>query len=283
MIFIGISEYIKSNLKKDSELIKNQKILKVDSIKRSGVFHDYINFSHTNSYLYFNEIKFIKSLIKLFQIYPINMQIIIEENNYKLLYCLQNLIVEFASSRFIYDINLYIFHPISLINISQIEAESIEKKKNEKNVIKLLQTPQAKLLSNQILFVDILELIFLIIYNLWTMSSHNSNNNIQEKIESFINSILEKIYIKDHFISYYLDIFNTKKFQKNAKQANIDKLILSNYFEEVPEKYSHWIEKNIETKDVRLFSALSYLVFLKYEYLMIIHDNQENKINHKNF
>ena len=83
------------------------------------------------------------------------MQIIIEENNYKLLYCLQNLIVEFASSRFIYDINLYIFHPISLINISQIEAESIEKKKNEKNVIKLLQTPQAKLLSNQILFVDI--------------------------------------------------------------------------------------------------------------------------------
>ena len=283
MIFIGISEYIKSNLKKDSELIKNQKILKVDSIKRSGVFHDYINFSHIiNSYLYFNEIKFIKSLIKLFQIYPINMQIIIEENNYKLLYCLQNLIVEFASSRFIYDINLYIFHPISLINISQIEAESIEKKKNEKNVIKLLQTPQAKLLSNQILFVDILELIFLIIYNLWTMSSHNSNINIQEKIESFINSILEKIYIKDHFISYYLDIFNTKKFQKNAKQANIDKLILSNYFEEVPEKYSHWIEKNIETKDVRLFSALSYLVFLKYEYLMIIHDNQENKINHKN-
>ena len=186
--------------------------------------------------------------------------------------------MEFFSCRLIYDINLYIYHPTILIYRTRKEKDSQDAKSKEKNIIKLLQTQQVFLLSNQILFIDILELAFLIMYNLMLIPS-NDNNKIKEKIESFIIAVKNKIYQEQHFISFYLDIFNSKKFNKNPKKFNMVSSILSNYLEEIPAKYSHWIDKNFYAKDNRLISALSYLVMLKYKSLMIEYNNNVKKDN----
>ena len=168
IIINGIVKYIDANLKIDSALIKDETNPDDNIIKRSFVLHfdeeEEKEIYEINSYLYFNEIRFIKFLIKIFKTYPNEIKIILEENEYKLLNILEKLISGFLSSKFIYDINLYIFHPSSLLKKHQNEYEKVsikDKKSKEKNSIKLLQTPKAKLLSNQILFIDILELSFL--------------------------------------------------------------------------------------------------------------------------
>ena len=286
MIFNDIVKYIDANLKIDSALIKDEANPDDNIIKRSFVFHlddvEEKEIYEINSYLYFNEIRLIKFLIKIFKTYPNETKIILEANEYKVLNTLEKLILGFLSSKFIYDNNLYIFHPSSLLKIPQNEYERVlvkDKKSKEKNSIKLLQTPKAKLLSNQILFIDILELSFLIIYNLWTIPSINNDNDI---LESFIMKIYEKIYIDGHFISYYLDIFNSKNVTKNIKASNMNKSIIENNLEEIPKKYCHWMDKNIKTKDNRIFSALSFLVILKYQSLMTNYNDEEKNINSSN-
>ena len=286
IIINGIVKYIDANLKIDSALIKDETNPDDNIIKRSFVLHldeeEEKEIYEINSYLYFNEIRFIKFLIKIFKTYPNEIKIILEENEYKLLNILEKLISGFLSSKFIYDINLYIFHPSSLLKKPQNLYEKVsikDKKSKEKNSIKLLQTTKAKLLSNQILFIDILELSFLVIYNLCAIPSINNNNDL---LKSFIIKIYEKIYIDGHFISYYLDIFNSKNVTKNIKASNMNKLIIENNLEEIPKKYYHWIDKNIKTKDNRIFSFLSFLVFLKYQSLMMNYNDEENNINSSN-
>ena len=282
-IYNGIAEKIIDNIKKDSELMINEK---VEILKRNKKIFDSIvkseNYYKINSYLYFNEIRFIKCIIKIFKAYPKASCKIIEENDFYLLSCLQKLILAFLSSNLIYDINLYIFLPTSLEYIFRTDFKSLSsriKKTKEKNEIKLLESSQAKLLSNQILFLDIFELSFHIIYILRTMSS---NANAIIKITSFIKSISEKIYYKGHFITFYLDIFNSKNANTYLKKAKVDNSIASHYLEEIPLKYDNWKENNIEIKDNRLFSILLFLIIFKYENLLIYYQNHKEKNNDSN-
>ena len=287
VIFIGISEFIYINLNIDSEKKEQETEDQEDQeniLKRSNVIaYDDENKNESrsvNTYLYFNEIRLIKCLIKAFRNNPKQAKKILEENDYKFLFVLQKLIIAFASSSFIYNLNLYVFHPSSLENISQIETESNsqDKKAKEKNFIKILQTPQAKLLTNQILFIDILDFSFLIVYILWIMPSNNDNSNTSN-INEFIKPIIEKIYIQGHFISFYLDIFNTKNVDKNISKENINNTITKNILEHIPMKYFHWLEKNIETKDIRLFSGLAYIIITKYASYL----KEKNKDLNNNF
>ena len=97
----------------------------------------------------------------------------------------------------------------------------------------------------------------------------SSNANAIIKITSFIKSISEKIYYKGHFITFYLDIFNSKNANTYLKKAKVDNSIASHYLEEFPLKYDNWKENNIEAKDNRLFSILLFLIIFKYQNLLI--------------
>ena len=282
-IYNGIADAIIDNLKKDSDAMINEK---EEMIKRNKKIFDNIvkseNYYKINSYFYFNEIRFIKCIIKIFKKYPKDASKILEENDFYLLSSLQKLILCFFSSNLIYDINLYIFHPKSLEYIFRSDFKSSPlqiKKTKEKNEIKLLESPEAKLLSNQVLFLDILELSFHIIYILRTMSS---DINVIIKINSFFKSISEKIYLKGHFIAFYLDLFNSKSANSYFKKAKVDNSIASHYLEEIPLKYDNWKENNIETKDNRLFSILLFLIIFKYQNLLIYYQNHKEKNDDSN-
>ena len=53
----------------------------------------------------------------------------------------------------------------------------------------------------------------------------------------------------------------------------VNKSLALNKLKEIPMKYNHWEQKNIVTEDNRLFTALSYIILMKYESLMINHEN----------
>ena len=274
-IFNGISESIIKNLKIDSEEMMNEKeeIIKANKKIYNNIVNNE-NYYKINLYCYFNEIRFIKCLIKMFKKYPKQAIKILEENNYYLLSCVQKLILSFLSSNLIYDINLYIFHPSSLENIIQTNNKLQTKKTKEKNELKLLETSEAKLFSNQILFLDIFELFYHIIYILSTVTG--DPNNIKQ-INSFVKPIIEKSCLKGHFISFYLDIFNSKNASSYIKKAKVDNSIASHYLEEIPLKYDNWKGSNIVAKDNRLISALLFIIVFKYENWFIYYKNHKNK------
>jgi len=285
-IFNGISENIIDNLKIDSDLMtqeNNKDILKKTKLTNdSSIYNDIYT---VNSYCYFNEIRFIKCIIKIFKKYPKETEKILEDKNFYLLSCLLRLILGFLTSNLIFDINLYVYHPSSLENFLYTDINQIisqDKKAKEKNDIKLLESPHAKLLSNQILFLDIFELSYYIIYLLWTNPINDSSLNKLKMINTFIKPILEKSWIKGHYISFYLDIFNSKNANSYIKKTKLDNSISSHYLEEIPLKYEFWREKNIDTKDNRLISVLLYLIIFKYENWLIYHENHSENKNNNN-
>ena len=193
IIFEGIIDYISNSLKIDSDIISKEKEREEIILKKCNLIKDNdLERGCVNSYLYFNEIRLIKCLFKIIKIYPNEFYKILKEENFKFLFDLQKLIFGFIQSRLIYNTYLYIYHPNSLENISQNETDLIsshDKKNKEKNIVKYLQSAHAKLLSNQVLFLDILELSFLILYNLWTISYDDNQINKNEILLSFIKPI----------------------------------------------------------------------------------------------
>ena len=81
---------------------------------------------------------------------------------------MQNLINELSKSEFIYDPKLYIFNPISFNKTNK----NIEKKE-----IKILQSQETKVLSKQIIYLDIFELSMISSFLIWT-SDTNSDKEI---------------------------------------------------------------------------------------------------------
>ena len=300
-IFRGIFEYIINNLKKDSEIVDKNNFIVFDEDNRFNTLEnkeeekDKENVE-VNSFLYFNQIRFIKCLVKLFNNYQIEIQKLLIDNEYKLLYSLQNLIIAFCSSKSIFDIRLYIFHPNSLIqdsseklsfnynsnnSICLLSNAIYDEKAKEKYDIKTLQSLDTKMLSNQILILDLLELTFLTMYFLWTVQLDDKESSNQKLLHFFMKPIFEKIYIEEHFITYYLDIFNQKNYLKLAQKEKVSDSVLSRFSEDIPIKYQHWFSKNVAAKDNRIFSALLFLIILKYQSLLILYEKtkgDENKI-----
>ena len=295
-IIKGIFEYIINSLKKDySETSEKQINLDEESIKLENLEdkdkEEEKENLEINSYLYFNMIRFIECLIKLLSNYQIEMQKLLIENDYKLLNSLQNLIIAFCSTKLIYDLKLYIFHPNSLIqdscekfsfnynnnnSISYLSMNSnCDDKAKEKYDIKILQSLDSKILSNQILIINLIELIFLTMYILWTIPLDDN----QKLLHYFMKPIFDKIYIEEHFITYYLDIVNQKHFLKIAQKENIPNSLISTFLEEIPLKYQHWFSKNVVAKDNRLFSALLFLIIIKYQSLLVLYEKNKGDEN----
>ena len=299
-IFKGISEYIINNLKKDSDIIEKEKsdLSIEDSINKDDSLSDKEDKSDTEeiySYLYYNEIRFVKCIIKIYKNNQFEMQKLLYNNDFKFLNSLLNLIIGFCSSKIIYDLKLYIFHPNSLIQDSKerlsfnsnpnstmtmITSNSKEDEKlKDKYDIKLIQSSESKIISNQILFLNIMELIYLTIYLLCTFPVDENEANNQKILNHFIKAIFEKICIDDHFITYYLDILNQKNYIKIAQKENIPNSTITKCLEEMPFKYHHFLIKNSAVKDNRIFSALLFLKLLKYQNLLKIYQKNKSKEN----
>ena len=308
-LFQGIIEFVVKNIQKDCEVTEKEnseinieeKSLKLENLEEKEEEAETENESEKenteiNSYLYYNEIRLINSLIKLFTDYQIEIQILLIQNNFAFLNCLQSLVIAFCSSKFIYDLKLYIFHPISLIqdNSEKLNSNyntnstissflSINSKEDdkikEKIEVKILQSLESKILSNQILIINIIELIFLTMYILWTIPSNDNNLGTLKLFHYFTNPIFQHIYIDDHFITYYLDILNQKHFLKIVQKENISSSIITKFLEEIPFKYHHWLLKNVSSKDNRLLSALLFLIIIKYQSFIILYEKNKGNEN----
>ena len=299
-IFKGISEYIINNLKKDTDIVEKEKseLSIEDSINKGDSLLDKDDKSDNEeiySYLYYNEIRFLKCIIKIYKNNQFEIQKLLSNNDFKFLNSLLNLIIGFCSSKIIYDLKLYIFHPNSLIQdskeklsfnsnpnstMSMMTSNSKDDEKmKDKYDIKLIQSSESKTISNQIFFLNLMELIYLTIYFLCTFPVDENEANNQKILNHFIKAIFEKICIDDHFITYYLDILNQKNYAKIAQKENIPSSTISKCLEEIPFKYYHWIIKNSAVKDNRLFCALLFLKILKYQNLLKIYQKNKPKEN----
>ena len=123
-IFKGISEYIINNLKKDTDIVEKEKseLSIEDSINKGDSLldkDDKADNEEIYSYLYYNEIRFLKCIIKIYKNNQFEIQKLLSNNDFKFLNSLLNLIIGFCSSKIIYDLKLYIFHPNSLIQDSK--------------------------------------------------------------------------------------------------------------------------------------------------------------------
>ena len=299
-IFKGISEYIINNLKKDTDIVEKEKseLSIEDSINKGDSLldkDDKADNEEIYSYLYYNEIRFLKCIIKIYNNNQFEIQKLLSNNDFKFLNSLLNLIIGFCSSKIIYDLKLYIFHPNSLIQdskeklsfnsnpnstMSMMTSNSKDDEKmKDKYDIKLIQSSESKTISNQIFFLNLMELIYLTIYFLCTFPVDENEANNQKILNHFIKAIFEKICIDDHFITYYLDILNQKNYAKIAQKENIPSSTISKCLEEIPFKYYHWIIKNSAVKDNRLFCALLFLKILKYQNLLKIYQKNKPKEN----
>ena len=116
-------------------------------------------------------------------------------------------------------------------------------------------------------------------YILWTIPLDDNNIGSQQLLNYFMKPLFQYIFVEDHFITYYLDIFNQKNFIKIVQKENISSSLISKFLEEMPFKYHHWLAKNVSTKDNRLFSAILYLIILKYQSLIILFEKNKGNEN----
>ena len=302
-IFKGMSEFIIKSLKKESEIGEKEKVesSSEESNIKIDINKEYDTDLEIYSYLYFNEIRFVKSLLTIFNKYQVEMQKILAENEFKLINCIQKLLIAFCTSKYIFDIRLYIYHPISLIQDNSekslygysstnkdvtsltINNTKEDEKIKEKYNLKIIQSLESKLLTSQILLINIIELAYLITYILWTLNLENKDVSL---LQNFIKPIFDKLLTAGHFITYYLDLFNQKNniklFQKDNR-FTFD-LIITKFCEEIPNEYQHWHIKNAAMKDGRLFSGLFFLIILKYQSFLILYEKNrggEEKNNKK--
>ena len=112
-----------------------------------------------NNYLYFNIIRFIKTLLNLFEKNPVESQNLLIYEDFKLFLALQNLTFIFNKSDIIYDPNIYTFNPVCFLETNKI---------NEKKELKILQSQETKILSNKIIYLNICELSLKSIFIIWT-------------------------------------------------------------------------------------------------------------------
>ena len=306
-VLIGISNYIKINLKKDSDdansTIENEENNNINNI---------IELNEIKHYLLFNEIRFINCLKKCFLANQIEAQKLLYETKFLFLNTMQNLILSFSSSIYIYNTKCYILNidkinqEFSLLNkniftpssvnldnystasgSSQMslasdksakEDDKTSKNKNkEKSEIKLLQSGGVKIINNQVLVVDLYELSCIIIYLVWTLN-FSPEIKIVDVISNFIKPIYDKFFINQHYLTYYLDLSNQKKInEKNSLvQEKLPPDIIEKIKLDIPAKYQHFIlNNNVCVDDNRFATILSFLIMIKYNSLLYLYEKNK--------
>ena len=220
-----------------------------------------------NNYLLFNEIRFIKTMINIFEKNPLESQNLLTLNNYVLFISIQNLINKLLENEIIYDPHIYTFNPFCF-------KES--NKNKEKKEIKILQSQETKVLSDNIIFLNSFELSLNAILLIWTQKKEEEVKNAEKYAIGYISKLFDNMVYGDHFYSYYFDLLNNI-FQFNRKNIKEVDEMNKKINKEIDIKYKHYIEINPQVRDTRMISILLFLIIMKYQSLLINYEKMKNK------
>ena len=258
-IFSFIKKSIKNGKSKITLIIKNICDFIIENIKIKKTLDKSLN-----NYLYFNSIRFIKTLINSFEKETKESQNLLINNNFLLFFTVQLLIKELNKNEIIYDPKIYIFNPFCF-------KES--HKNNEKKDLKILQSQETKVLSHQIILLNLVELELISIFLIWTSEI---NKEVTEKYSTdFMSSLYEQISKNDHCISFYFDLLN-EFFNYNKKVKDIPDNIKKLINKEIDDNYKHYINGNPPVRETRMITALLFLIILKYQSLLINYEKIKN-------
>jgi hypothetical protein len=219
--------------------------------------------SKINNYLYFNIIHFIKSLLSVFDKNPTNAQHLLINDNFKLFLSIQNLVFELSKNEIIYDAKIYVFNPNCFYESN---------KNKEKKESKILQSQETKVISNQIMFIN---LFALSIYSSFLIKTQSQDVKGEKYALEYISKLCEKMTYNNHFISYYLDLANQRFHFANKKNKEIPESIIKHINSEINDKYKHFLNGNPPVRDSRLITVLLYLIILKYRILLIDYEKSQ--------
>ena len=260
-IFSFIKKYIKNINSQIIQIIKNILDYIINNIKLGNSIDKSIN-----NYLYFNIIRFIKTLLNIFEKNPIESQSLLMNDNFKIFLTLQNLVSEFTKNDIIYDPNIYTFNPVCFIETNKI---------NEKKELKFLQSQETKILNHKIIYLNICELSFNSIFIIWT-SKNKKETEAEKYAIDYISKLYEEISFGGHFISYYFDLLNQYIIFHNKKAKIIPDNISNLINNEISLNYKHYINGNPPVRDSRIISVLLFLIILKYKSLLINYEKMKN-------
>ena len=264
-LFSFIKNCIKKGNKPIAKIIKNLSNFIIECLKNG-------NLPDLNSkcFLYFNEIRFINTLVNTFEKNRKESQNILLINDFELYHILQNLINELIKNEIMYDTKIYVFNPKCFYILNKI---------NEKKEVKILQSSETKFLNNQIVFLNLFKLVLESSILVW-ISQNDEQRNGEKCAIDYISNFYENMCFNGHFITYYFDILNKffhyeKKSYQNLKkdfpqQVNI---LLK---KELSNNYKHYLNGNPTIQETRMTTALLFLIIMKYQSLLIQNEIDSN-------
>ena len=221
------------------------------------------------SYLYYNEIKFLSCLNKCFSTYQTFTRNILLYNNCEFFNLVKSFISFVLKSELIYNYKIYTFNPTGLLN-------------NNKHIILSNTEAEIKLLNKDSIYVTLLDIFFTSIYAIWTSVKEDHKSLIEQ-----INIFYKEITIENHFISYYIDLFNPaiaydqiKKHGKVMKEIpqNIADIFKNNT---VKKQYYKYLLGHPCINDYRLSSIYNLIIFAIYENIFCTFDENNNNSTEK--
>ena len=283
-VFSYIKNCIKNNKKYVITIIKNISDFIIKDFKNNDNEN---NKNNSISFYYFNRIKFIITLKKCFQNYKENSQHLLCEDNYNLFISINNLIEGYSTSFILYDSNIYIYNPQSLADIynKNINYKDEEKMKDKK-CIRMLKLSDTKIINTEGLFVIIVELSLHLIFLLWTIQGDLSDFVNRMHISEFISKITNLFIKNDHFISYYIDLYNNFfSYNQPKKHLNLIRDLPEDITENhknaliIKHEYKRYILNNPSIEDNRIMSVIIFFLFMKFKAMIINFEYKKIKQN----
>ena len=260
-----IFSLIKSSLKSHS----SETFLLIDYF--CGAIVDILKLQNSklNRIFFQNFIHFIKTLLKILDKNPKELQELLLKNNYELFYSIQNFAIDMAKNDTIFDPNLYAINPYL--------TSQNKKDKNDK----IFQLSSTKLLNNQIIYINLFQIALNSIYLLW--KSQDKDKNVINISLDYISKIHKELIINGHFCGYFIDLMNpyfkiNNKYLAQNIPENIKKLFINDI------NYNSKQKDNPSVRETKIVSFSLFLIIMKYQSLLIkyerakINDNKEELI-----
>ena len=268
-----IFSYIRNNIKNGNlfivHVIKNICEFIIECLKRGNLPDLEIN-----NYLYFNEIHFIKTLSNSIEKNQDKSQKLLLNENFELFHAIHKLIQELTKNQIFFDSNIYTFNPKFSFELNKI---------NDKKEIKILQSSETKVLSNQNTFLNTFRLALISTYLIY-ISPNIDFKNIESTIFDYFSNFYEAIAFKGHFVSYYFDLLNPffqftkKKNYQNLKKDISEKLNIM-ISKEINNNYKFYLNGNPVIRDARLISICLLLILIKYKSKLIYYEKFQKEQN----
>ena len=260
------NNYINSFIKNLIKFECNEAYLIINHISLTIIEVMKLEDSKSNNIFNLNLIKYISTLLKVFQKYSNNLKKLLVKNNFELFYCIQNFISEMTQNNIYYDPNLYISNRFLSNN----------KKENKKDEI-IIQSSKEKLINKQIIFLCLFEIALNSVYLLWR--SQDEDENITNVCVDHISKISRQMIINGDFVTYFLDLINpnfvfnnkylTKKLPENiSNTSNNNKAYLKN--------------QNLQSlRETKIVSVSLFLILIKYQSFFVNYENSKNSEKNK--